>query len=162
LCVCVCVRAALGIQHAMRMLHIVICGLPRSTIFFNFISYTPRFSKNVTEHKMCVSNFSTTFARNIFHSKKNWARYDRKFILLFMWSTLYSGPILMKLWFSRHIFEKYTNIKFNENPSGGNGVFPCGQTDERTDGRTDMTKLIVALRNIANAPKTSYIFSTHF
>jgi hypothetical protein len=27
------------------------------------------------------------------------------------------------------------------------------KTDGRTDGRTDMTKLIVAFRNFANAPK---------
>jgi hypothetical protein len=35
---------ALGIQHAMRMRHVVICGLPRSTTFFRIIS-TARFSK---------------------------------------------------------------------------------------------------------------------
>jgi len=29
---------ALGIQHAMRMRHIVICGFPRSTTFFRIIS----------------------------------------------------------------------------------------------------------------------------
>jgi len=32
------VFVALGIQHAMRMRHIVICGLPGSTIFYNIIS----------------------------------------------------------------------------------------------------------------------------
>jgi len=37
-CVCVCVCVALGIQHALHMLHIFICGLPRSTTFFHIIS----------------------------------------------------------------------------------------------------------------------------
>jgi len=34
----VCVFAALGIQQAMRMRHIVICSLSGSTIFFHVIS----------------------------------------------------------------------------------------------------------------------------
>jgi len=54
----------------------------------------------------------------------------------------------MKLEFSRQFFEKYPNIEFHENPSSGSRVVPYGQTD----GRTDMTKLIVAVRNFANAP----------
>jgi len=34
--VCLCI--ALGIQHAVRMRHIVICGQPGCTIFFHIIS----------------------------------------------------------------------------------------------------------------------------
>jgi hypothetical protein len=48
----------------------------------------------------------------------------------------------MKLKFSRQIFEKYSNIKFHENPSSGSRVF-------HADRQTDMTKLTVAFRNFA-------------
>jgi len=48
----------------------------------------------------------------------------------------------MKPKFSRQSFEKYTNIKFHENPFSRIRVVSCGQT-----------KLIVAFRNFANAPK---------
>jgi hypothetical protein len=39
-----CVSVALGIQHAMRMRHIVICGLPSSTVLFHIIQKTARLS----------------------------------------------------------------------------------------------------------------------
>jgi hypothetical protein len=54
----------------------------------------------------------------------------------------------MQLELSGEIFEKYSDIKFHENPSLGSRV-PCG----RADGQTDITKLIVAFRNFAIAPK---------
>jgi len=36
------------------------------------------FRKRVTKYKMCVLIFSTTFVSNISHSKKKYARYDKK------------------------------------------------------------------------------------
>ena len=40
----------------------------------------------------------------------------------------------------------------NEIPSSGSRVVPFGQTDRRMGWRTDITKLIVASRNVAYAP----------
>jgi len=39
----------------------------------------------------------------------------------------------VKLEICRQIFEKYTNIKFNENPSSGSRVVPCGRRDRETN-----------------------------
>jgi len=55
-------------------------------------------------------------------------------------------PILIKLEFSRLIFEKYSNIKFHENPPSGSGVVPCG----RTDGHNEANR---RFHNFAKAPK---------
>jgi hypothetical protein len=70
--------------------------------------------KKVIEHKMCVLISSTTFVWNISHSKKNWARYDKKCIFIFMSSTSYFCQILMILEFSKQIFEKYSIWNFME------------------------------------------------
>jgi len=59
-----------------------------------------------------------------------------------MQSTRYTCQIVIKLEFFRQIFEKYSNVKFHENPCR---IFPCR--------RTDMKKLLVAFRNSAAAPK---------
>jgi len=45
--------------------------------------------------------------------------------------------------------KKCSNIKFHENPSSGSRVVPCGLTD----GRADMTALIVAAHSFAKARK---------
>ena len=54
-----------------------------------------------------------------------------------------------ELEFSGQIFEKYSDIKFNEIPSSGSRVVPTGQTDRQAT----MTKLTVPFRNFAKAPK---------
>jgi len=50
----------------------------------------------------------------------------------------------MKLEFSRQIFQNYSNSKLYKNPSKGNRVVQCGQTDAN--------KLIVAARNFVKTP----------
>jgi hypothetical protein len=55
----------------------------------------------------------------------------------------------MKVEFFRQMFEKYSDIMFNENTPSGSQVGPCW----RTEGRTDMKKLIVSFRSFANASK---------
>ena len=62
--------------------------------------------------------------------------------------------LLMKLEFPRQVFgKKYPDFKFNEYPYCESRVVPFGSTD----GQTDMTKLLVALRSYANAPKTQQV-----
>jgi len=65
------------------MCHIVISGLPGSAVFFHIISQTAQLKKTVIEQKMWNLIFSTTFVQNIFLSKKNSARNDKKCIWVF-------------------------------------------------------------------------------
>jgi hypothetical protein len=66
------------------------------------------------------------------------------------------------------MFEKYSNMKYYENPTSGSRVVQCKRTDRRTGRQTDgrevrqtdgrgtdrhMTKLIFVFRNFANASK---------
>jgi hypothetical protein len=67
-----------------------------------------------------------------------------------MCSTRYSYQISIILKFPGRIFEKSSNTKFRENPSSESRAFPCGETD-----RQNMTKLAVACRSSAQAPKRS-------
>jgi len=58
----------------------------------------------------------------------------------------------MKLEFSRHTFEKYSNIKFHENPSIEMWHF-------MRDRRADIKKLTVTFRSFASAPNIHYSHS---
>jgi hypothetical protein len=108
--------------------------------------------KKSTEYKTRILIFSTTFIRNISHSKRNSARYFHKCKQVFVLNTRYSSRILIKLELSRQIFEKSSNIKFHQNPSNGSRVVLCGRTDRQT-----YMKLIVAFRNSAKGPKRAIL-----
>jgi hypothetical protein len=57
-----CVFVALGIHHATRVRHIVICGLNAAVKFFSTLSEKRSgFRIKVTEDKMCVFIFCTAF-----------------------------------------------------------------------------------------------------
>jgi len=82
-CVLVAFRYPAWNAHA----RIFICGLPDSTVFFHIVSKVVQFSKKkkiFIEPKMRVWILYTTFVWNIYRSKKKWARYDKKCILVFM------------------------------------------------------------------------------
>ena len=91
------------------------------------------------------------------HSKKNLARYDKK--------TVYGSSckvavifvrFLIKLEFSEHIFEKYANVEFHENPSNGSRVVPCGRTDGHEKNNSPFF-----FRNSANGLKMSEAVPIH-
>jgi hypothetical protein len=146
-CVCVSVCAcAYSLTHLARNAYApyytAICCLSGCTIFFHIISKWHNFQKTLLNPK-CVLTFSTPSVRTISHSKHN-SVTSQPYTGLHL-STRYSCQMLLKIEYFPHSFEKFSNIKFNENPSTRSRVVLCGQTD--------MTKLIVAFRNIANAPK---------
>ena len=57
---CAFTPVALLIQHATRI-RSIICVLCGSITFFGVMSSTARFLEKVTERKMCILIFSTTF-----------------------------------------------------------------------------------------------------
>jgi hypothetical protein len=117
----------------------------------------------VFQHKMCVLIFPTTFVWNNSQSKKRWARYDNECILALILSIHFSCQILVKLEFSRDIFENVWISNFMKIRPVWSRVVPCGQMDRQTDGRTDgraagerdKTKLILDFSE-------TWIFSRYF
>jgi hypothetical protein len=148
---CVCV--ALVIQHAHRMRRIVLssaaCRAPPYLSILGLSHKRQDFrKKKYSEHEMCVlssiSRLSVTFRilRNVqqditINVHRSSCAVHRSSCAVHRSSCAVhksSCQTLMKLAFTRQIFEIYSNSKFHENLSSGNRVVPCGRTDGRTDG----------------------------
>ena len=136
------VFVALRVQYAIRKRHIVICGLPALQYFSTLFQKGTTFGK-VTEHIICVLILSTILPETFLILRRTEQDMFKK-VYRSSCSVRHPCPIVMKLELSSRIFEKYSNNKFNENPSIGDRVVPYG--------RTDTAKLIDAFRNFANAP----------
>jgi hypothetical protein len=127
----------------MRMRHIVVCGLFRSTVSFHSISKTARFSKKSYWTQNVCFDFLYYFRLRRF------SFYDEMGAI---WSKMYIGLHVMYPMFLTNFNETWIlsldfreRLKFHENPPRGSRGVPCGWTD--------MKKLIVAFRNFAKAPE---------
>jgi hypothetical protein len=136
---------ALGTQHAVRTRHIVTCGLSRPTLFFHIYYKTARFSKRSYWTQDACFDFLYNFCLKHFSFQEEMSE---------MWSKMYIGLYVKyqlflsyfnETWIFSTFFRKIPTCRFYENPSSGSRVDPCGWTD--------ITTLIIAFRNFANAPK---------
>ena len=124
-------------QRACAVLSVA-CPAPQ--YFPHFLTKGTIFGKKVTEHKMCVLIFSTTFVWSISHSEKKWARYDKKctYIGLHVKCQLFLSDC-DETWICYTGFRKV--LKFEISWKSIQWGPSCSM---RTDGRTGMTKVIIA------------------
>ena len=137
----------------MRMRHIVICGLPRSTILSPHYLINGTIFETFIDHKMYVLISTATYVWNIFHTyyQEEWSE---------IWSKM-SSYLHVKYLLFFSIFNEtgiFATVFLNITPLPNfMKIRPVRaelfHADGRTDGQPAMTKLIVAFRNFANAPK---------
>jgi hypothetical protein len=81
-------------------------AFPVLQYFYTLSHKRHNFRKSYWTQNECLI-FTTTFLWNISHSKKIWAKYDKKIYIGLHLQYPLVCPILMKLEFSRKAFEKY-------------------------------------------------------
>jgi hypothetical protein len=106
---------ALVIQHVTRMRPIILSSVACLSVPYFF---TPSHKRNVFRGEKLLLNinviFSTAFVWNIYHSKKNWTKYDHLMYIGPHVNNRYSCQIVIKLEFSWQIFEKkFTKYKIS-------------------------------------------------
>ena len=132
----------------MIMRRIVICGLSGSKIFF-----FPQIShkrhdfrgEKVTEHKMRVFIFSTTFVRNI-----SYLRRQRHKIINVYWCLCKVPVILVRFWWNLHFLDSSSK---NTQISHFMKIRPVGAELFHANWRTDRQFCNFAIRNFAKTPE---------
>ena len=124
---------ALGNQHAMRTHHIFICGpLRLFYIYPHYLINCTIFEGKKLLTMKYVSIFTTTVVWTFFILRRTEQDMIKNVYGDFMYSSSCSCPILMKVEFSGHIFEKYSNF-VKMRPVGAE-LF---HADRRAHGLTD-------------------------
>jgi hypothetical protein len=114
------------------MRHIVICGLPRYTIFIHiYLTNGTIFRKKKLLHTKCVLISLQLLSETFFILRRTERDMIKMYIGLHVKYRCYSCRIVMKLEFSLQFFEKYSNIKFHEIRPVGAELF---HVDRWTDG----------------------------
>jgi hypothetical protein len=127
-----------------------ICGLSGSTTLFYIISSTARFLEKNSLNIKCVFWFSPQLLSETFLT----LRRVRRDTAINAQGSSRKVPLFLsdfnQTWILSTDLRRNSNSKFHENLSSGGRIVTCG----RTDRQTDMTKLIIAFRNFAHAPRT--------
>jgi hypothetical protein len=126
-----CVSLDLGIQHAMRMRNLSSVACLALHYFSTFLINDTIFEKSVLNIK-CLFWFSSLLSETLVILWRIQRVIISNLLKLPCKLPLYYCPILTKLEFCRHNWEKYSNITFHYNLSCVSGV-PCGQTGKQTD-----------------------------
>ena len=150
MCVCVCV--ALVIQHATHMRHIIL-----SSVACQDLPYFVTLSHKRKKLWKCVFRFSRQLKSEIFHAKKNSARYYHKCTYIYLHVKY---PLFLSNFNTASIFSTDFRIMLKYQISWKSVHWEPTCSMQRThkmdgwsDGQTDMTKLTVAFRNFAKALK---------
>jgi hypothetical protein len=77
-----CVFVALGIQHAMRLRHILICGIPHPKTYFNIISYKARYWEKMLLKLKCMFGFPLQRLSETYLILRRTERDDKECILV--------------------------------------------------------------------------------
>ena len=96
MCVCVCVCVC-SLRYPARNANALLCNLwhaPLYNIFTYCLLNGKNFDKTLLDIKVCVE-FLYKFVWNIFHSQKNWTRYDQICILdFYIWVSVHHKSII--------------------------------------------------------------------
>jgi hypothetical protein len=115
-------------------------------IFPHYLINGTILGKNIIEHEMYVLIFSTSFVWKKFHSKKNSATHYHKYRGLHVKYPLFLSDF-NETWIFSTDFLKI--LKYHISWKSVQRESSCTMW---TDGQSDITKLLVAFHNFANAP----------